>query len=266
MSLIEEIKRTLILKAKEKERTDYGQVLHASDVYNFCPRRYALYQKYPDAPIQNKVITASQALNYALGIKIQEIVVENSLGLVGIWECKLCRRTYYGIMPKKCNTCISSRFKYRELEIKHKDMIVGHIDMVYRKTDESIIVEIKSMKPEEFKNLDKPKLQHEYQVMTYLYLINRTKLKNKILKDLKVTGKYGYILYVCKTAMQEPFKLFTIKYKREFGRKLDKHLEDLENFMNAKEPKLPERICRTKIDLMAKECNLSDICFDGGLK
>lgn len=260
MNLINELKRAIVARTIANSRKDYAKVIHASDIYNFCLRRYALYKKYP-IDIKSKCITVAQALTYAIGTKIQEIVIENSLSLIGIWECGLCYKLYYGYKPKRCESCMSKKFTYKELNLEYKSL-VGHIDMIHREADESVIVEIKSIEPERFKNITMPSLQHECQLQVYLYLINRNKTRNKILRDLKITGKYGYVLYVCKTSLQEPFKLFTVKYKRSFAKQLDSYLKSIEDFSRTGE--IPDRICKSKIDLMAKHCDLAHLCFDGG--
>lgn len=264
MNLQKEIERVMVERLKSSSRNDYSKVIHASDIYDFCPRRYALYKLNKNINVQELFADVSTALTFEIGKKIQNIIIENAPSLMGIWVCDSCFREHYGIRPKKCNNCFSKKFIYKEVEIKYNCgdyILMGHIDMIHKEVDNSVVVEIKSINPEDFDLLTSPKLQHEYQVMTYLYLIKENKkLKDKLIKEFKLTSKYGYILYVCKTKKKEPFKLFIVKLSKSFNNKMNSYLESLKTFSETKI--LPERICNNKLYLLARNCKISNLCFE----
>jgi len=258
--LLKELKRRIYDKAFANPRCDYSSIIHASDIFEMCVRKYCIFSK-KQLRRAKPGAGAGLALTFEIGKKIQHIVTECMPEIVGVWQCLVCNQIHTGPRPMECS-CHSRVFRYMETELSYpvgKFTMTGSIDVLTAEYDGAVPVEVKSIKPEDFDKLEEPLLQHVYQVETYLYLISKLKNKDKILKYFKITDKKGYIIYVCKAHKQEPFKIFEIQPSVQFKKTMDNYIKDLKTF--SKTGKIPARNCSTIHHPLARTCLVLDICF-----
>lgn len=243
--------------------------LHVSDLLGKCVRKMALSAML-DLPMPSGHIQDSMGLTFAQGTAIHDFVKDKVAKghpekLFGRWGC-LCGKTITEPMLRlsvpniACSECGTVPDKYHELELHDDDlMMVGSPDItLYLEELEAYYpVEIKSINPEDWKEIARPKPDHVLQVLFYWYLMK--KLGYSVADQIS-------ILYVNKGyVFKSPFKEFIV-YPEEVIERLDEYIEEAKALKEAREggPLPPRTVCSSISCKDAKECHVAVTCFQRG--
>lgn len=142
---------------------------------------------------------------------------------IGWWRCLACRRVEFGL-PRirncpKCNA-LPEAFLYEEHEMKLNDPVYvsGHPDMLLSLGKQDIrVVELKSMKHDDWKKLTYPHADHVFQIHGYFcFLPYDSKL------PVKVNPNRGLLLYITKAdgIREFPIKAFHVTRRPEIVRQI----------------------------------------------
>lgn len=251
--------------------------IHASHLTEFCSRSYALCHKDKRKFHPKSYIGLNQSVTFDVGNLVHDAVKKRFARtklLIGEWECLHCKNIQVGFQPKICH-CSGTHFRYRELKVPYKvseDMdCVGSIDAVLAyDVKKCFAIEIKSIRPEGWKDsnnityqsITEPMLEHRMRMNVYLWLLKNT--YNKAIKNLGIDTTRGLVLYVNKgqSGMKEfPMKPFVVNYDPKIIRPIEDKIKELKTF--SKNGKLPKRICKQSLNLMARSCVARDLCFKG---
>lgn len=223
-------------------RTDIER-LHASDMYLFCPRKVSLMHK-------NNIVPSAR--NHSLGEKV-------TFG-IGIMIEKLILMALKNVLIGEFKFMQDARFVHYTAPVLEKKIIdnvylIGHPDAVVQIGDRRVIVDIKSINGEDFNTLttDRVPLTYKYQLQTYLYLAEKSPVKYH---------DTAYLIFVSKKHSQSPIKIVGIKLEPYIRKQFNKHLRELKEYY--KTGNIPERLCMRDNDIMARQCNVLEICFKGG--
>ncbi len=167
-----------------------------SGVHEYCPRESAI--AWRDA-LDDKPgwITTAERLTYDTGHFLQRSITEHlHAHLLGDWGCSVCgsmRRGWYELC--RCGAVPV----YHELYFRSPiSGVMGSLDLVIDLNfGKGIPVEVKTIEKDEFKKLPAPKIEHRYQLLSYLRLLREVGEVDPWVKGEIETG-FGYVLYICK--------------------------------------------------------------------
>lgn len=249
----------------------------ASGLYEACMRKHILGTKLK--AIETRWTSFGSRVTFGIGNALHTWA-QNTTEIFGnkrrgFWECLACRKTdfkAFGARPKiRCNCGAKlSAYIYREFggHIKNPVEFTMHVDMFIEVNNFLRIVEIKTIKGEEFDRLICPLAQHEYQVS--VYVLGASMFKKKLFPNFD--SKVAYILYISKGHKQKeiPMKMFPVKISREtLGVIVDKlkiYKEGLKKY--PKELPACNEKCRAPVfdSYIAKSCPLLNTCREYELK
>ncbi len=245
-----------------KPRTDLN--IHASDLYSFCPRRWAIAYQHKVSPRNVQFegnYHPSRKMTFRAGEFYEELVREAlqiSKRLAGIFKCQCCEHTFFEQGP--CPKCGKDTWEYSQLElvvpIANGIRVEGHIDMVYKHPKGgNVIVESKMMgvqpahPQESYDSLNRPKTIHLYQVQTYLWLTAHGKyyLESKG----KLNPLFAAIVYLCRLERFAPFKLYALEKDKQIQLEITRNVSAYKLFLENGAKELPPRVCTAKTNFLA---------------
>lgn len=264
---------------------------HASDVTSedWCARRVALLFQHKIEP-KGMYATAVDRLVWAFGHATEDILInwlaEADLA-VGDWRCSKCRVPQsFTKRPKFCPACGAQdnlgTWAYEETRVTGAPSGIGcGLDLFVRLPHKAklTIVEIKSLKQDQFQVLKAPVGEHRLRTNLYMRCLAESDFKHKD----KVDTDEALVFYVCKQgwgvkddripAMGFGEKGFTAfkEFKVERDDSLTQYLVDksvpLEEWkdevrktQNLMTPP-PPGICPNVLCPRAQECEVKDVCF-----
>ena len=206
------------LNIAPQTETQFISPPRASGLHNACMRQLVL-------GVQNKIrkkdfLSNGDLVTYGIG-RAMHTWVQNSNDVLGkrrrgYWRCLACGAIrQFGAPPTtKCPKCGANpeASLYHEFfgKITKPFYIQGHPDMFLEVAPGIIrVVEIKSMAGAQFDTLRSPLAQHEWQVLSYLLVLQYDR---KL--PVKVDSKLGYVLYISKKQAGKgklPYKMFAVK-------------------------------------------------------
>lgn len=273
--------QTLLKASYENEisgRTDKkNTVIHASDIFNFCPRKFCICVAEGIPFHTNEYLSNTVALTFDIGKKIQDIVVSrlNKTGkLIGTWYCKNCNSYFYGTSRNVCSVCGSKHsLEYRDTRLEYpitNDIsLVGQIDIQVFDNKYIYTGEVKSIGKDAYNELIEPLIQHKYQIMTYLFMLSKSKtlLNGKPISyweqknSLQFYKQKGSIIYIPKGGVKNPFeKIFTQDLNNKFVIEITSKLSEVRKFKT--KGVLPEnRYCKSELSQMSRGCQARRICL-----
>lgn len=247
-----------------------GKYLHVSDLLSKCIRKRAIHQKYGTKP-KSRRLTVSDRLTFAQGDAIHDLLKSIARDgdpdeVWGKWSCKCGELhhdepcTYSSInRTETCEYCHTLVDVYHEVSMVDEELwIVGNPDLILYKAryDAYLISELKSIAPDQFKTLARPKPEHVLQVVFYWYLMR--KLGYRVLDRVS-------IFYASKGwSFTKPFLEFVIDPQHELHR-LEPMIEDaIAHRASVEGAELPGRtFCSSASAKDAKSCEVCQICFGG---
>lgn len=243
--------------------------LHVSALIHDCMRSYAL-REARGGTVEAQALRLAEQLTYRQGEAMAEIIVKAVTGTTpasiwGNWRCR-CHATETTTPCTKaestalspCTHCGQPLDEYREVSMFNEEYeIVGNPDILLFLEDANAFqgVELKSITPNEFPELARPKPDHVIQSLFYWWLMRQL--------NYRLTTTWS-IVYLNKghSFRGNPYKEFVVDMPSQVAR-LDMFLEEalaLKQFREGGD--LPPRVrCNTPNDAMAKKCNECQACF-----
>ena len=249
-----------------------GGYVHATHLDNICLRAVYLHSRY-NIPVPMKQVTSNDRLTWNTGRGFEKHVRKQlikSFGENQIFGISSCRcENLKSTFPKTeksidCDTCKTDQYhKYHEHTFSLDEFgVVGNADFGYIiDNDKLILIEIKSIKKEEFEKLKKPQPPHKNQILRYYYYAKL--LGFNVSSEVQVV--YVSKGYIGKLGHGDvPYKSFTIDTKNEDFSKFDRELETgklIKQMHNNESDLKVERNCNSCECATAKKCAVSGICF-----
>ena len=223
------------------------KVIHISDLYSFCFRKYILAYKN-DIPINTTQLNLPISLRVTFGL--------------GYYIERMVLKSLYPYLVGQLNTCKQcGQIKYNAplLAWTVGDYtITGHPDGIVKLGNTNYIIDVKSIDKDRFKDLDEANLENQWQIRGYLYLKRKLKLK---------IGNVGFLIYVSKGHNQMPIKVFPVTLNKVYKNWMDDTVKEIETFSKNRR-RIPKMVCSTELHPLARTCPVKDICFKkkGGKK
>jgi hypothetical protein len=246
-----------------------GQYLHVSDLLYKCQRRTAIIERHNLAGRVDK-LSLSDALTFRQGEAIHDVIKERTtlgapMAIWGKWKCQCGNLRhedpclYSETEPEDiCEYCGTPTNVYVEVPMIHEEIgVVGTPDLLLylRAINAFHVSELKSIAPDQFKELVRPIPIHVIQVLFYWYIMRHL--------GYRLTDK-ATIFYVTKGYVFKgvPYKEFVIDVQSQL-RRLDDYIEDARMLKEARAGgNLPIRtFCATDDCTEAKKCDVTAICF-----
>lgn len=258
--------------------------LRASDLLKstaeFCPREHA-FMDMGLATKKGSFVGTSLRMTFNHGSYMERQIRDVYLRdlVVGEWECSVCGHAHptFGKAPIiKCPSCgFGNKWTYKEPRFEDDSTgVSGGIDMLLDVGQKKLlIVEIKTMAPDEFKTLVAPLAEHKFRTSLYLRLAETSKwsasdrVNTQESKILYVTKSFGFKDETLKAAgikdaAFSPFKEFTITRNDDIlATPLSK--AKVLNVWRATKKGMPCGICSNGLTKRAQGCPAVGPCFSG---
>jgi hypothetical protein len=254
------------LKGNHKARVVRdGEYIHVSDLISKCTRMFALADRY-GVNLTGDRIFDSMEIVFAFGHAAQTYLTDKlkrtrPKELYGRWTCPCGESehtgTYRDVQDRKCACGKFGLEQYNELVIPNKRYkITGSVDVTMYFDHGFYLVEVKSIKQEDFNALVRPLPDHILQAVFYWWLAKED--------GYAVYDKLS-VVYISKgfSFRNEWMKEFQID-PRDYVSSLDDYLEEAELLKQSKDSKsnpLPHRVCPTMASPQAKKCPTCALCF-----
>jgi len=253
--------------------------IHASAVtkeLEFCPRAHALIDITGNED-KSEFIGTSMQYTFGIGRALEKMLREDWAGAIayGDWECHSCGTPHYmQFRPVACKYCHAGGKGFRYVEPRFTSAISGlsgGIDLMVRLPGykKATLIEVKTMKEDEWKALSAPLSEHRLRTNLYLRLVDESDgdLKNYVMTDRAI------IIYLVKgfgakdpklkdlgvKELFSPFKEFIIERDDSKTDHLtDKGVQWL-TWKNTGTP--PDRICDSPDCARASKCPVKKPCF-----
>lgn len=250
------------------------EVIHASDVTKpeFCARKFRLLD-HTGVKQSDSYISAALRATFDIGSMVADKLVEDWIGSYaqGHWQCSRCGlKSSFGIQPDKaCTAGIGKcKWKYQEVRfLSESTHIDGSIDLLADLGGPKLkVVELKTIKPDDFDKLAAPLAEHRLRTRLYLKIIEdstnpiRLRLDTQSAKILYVSkgfGKmhpdYGQIV---------PFKEFDVQRDDESIAEYIQHGLDVKLHRETKTIPI-KKVCPSVACPTAKSCPVKAQCWGG---
>lgn len=258
--------------------------LRASDLLKptaeFCPREHA-FMDMGVAKKKGSFVGTSLRMTFNHGTFMERQIRDVYLRdiVVGQWECGICHHEHssFGKAPKiKCPSCgWGNKWGYKEPRFADEETgVSGGIDMLLDiGQPKLLIVEIKTMTPEDFKTLAAPLAEHKFRTSLYLKLAESSKwevsdrVNTTESKILYVTKSFGFKdetlkLAGIKDAPFSPFKEFTIRRNDDILANPMAKAKVLQKWRATKQG-MPAGVCSNGLCKRAQGCPAVAPCFSG---
>lgn len=271
-----------------KQKARPTKRVHASEMWKsdmfgqsgeFCPREYALLDILEKRRPDEYIKTCSQMV-FHFGHHVADIVIQalaEKGKAVGHWKCQYCEHLYkFQKRPRECSECEHDKFDYIECRFKSKetDMSCGVDLLVPTLSGKHRIVELKSIKDEEFKKLEAPLQEHKRRTNLYMRIVE----DSKGTRSKKINTQEAVVLYVskggygCKDSNLHkegitdgpfsPFKEFLVKRDDTVTQVKWEHTRTLKEWREGKRPMM-KGLCPTRVCGRAQSCSVVEACFSG---
>lgn len=256
--------------------------LRASDLlkddYAFCPREHAFLDMGVASKKGSYVGTALR-LTYNHGHYMEDQIRNDLVRdlAVGTWECEVCGHEHpsFGHAPKvKCPSCgWGHKWKYKEVRFEDKYTgVSGGIDLLVKTPKPKLmIIEIKTMAPDKFKDLVAPLAEHRARTTLYMHLASKTKLAERVnLNEARViyaVKSYGIkdetlATNGIKDSPFSPFKEFPLTRDDTILNTPLARARTLKVWRDTKKG-IPCGICPNGLVKRAQQCSAVSACFSG---
>lgn len=267
----ESVLSSILDKAPRQSRVARtGLKIHVSDLISKCVRKKAIVEKHKVAMSVDR-LSLTDSLTFRQGDAIHDVIKERAAAgapslVWGKWHCKCgshkvetpCVLSQVDL-TQICSYCETPADVYDEADFLDDELaIVGHPDLILYMPgiNAFYVTELKSISPDAFKDLVRPKPEHVIQVLFYWWLMRR--------KGMRVVDTAS-ILYVTKGYVfrGKPYIEFEIDVTENLNR-LDNYIEDARAVLRSrKEGVLPPRVtCASRSSPDARACEVAHLCFD----
>ena len=256
-----------MLRRQDNVRPD-GRIgtteVHLSSLIDFCARQYFLAG---DTVLEADKPTGAHKVMWAIGLAAEKHVVagivadRNRVGVYGRWQCA-CRTLHYqGAHNSRfglCDRCGTEAKFYKQPVLRDPGFaIVGSPDVAFFVDGgKLLIIEVKSMNGDDFKELVEPLPDHTLQGLGYRRLA---------IKEGLDVHESVHVLYVNKAfKWGSCYKEYAVVDSPASNVLLDKWWKEAKSLKNArKSGKAPNRLrrCSAATTPRAKKCPLVGRCF-----
>lgn len=291
------------------EQAETG-LIHVSSLPEICPRALALAEDYQTLDVLFKNVSSNDRIVWAMGRAAEKHVRDTlipKLGINNVLGSFLCpcghtehtpnppqnpqslassglRRVPRGTILEPvseypvCSRCNNPVSIYQEQRLIDPTVnVVGNSDLIYRNAEGKwVVLEIKSMKGDMFKELTARHDQQKGSVLTTTVNghIYQATAYHKLLTNLGYdVAESVKILYVSKNYLrQAPYKEYDITVNETMRRRLVVEWEKAEVYKNYRDQKeargtairLPPRlgVCQDCMSTRAKSCPVVEPCFN----
>lgn len=272
------------------EKARHDPYIHASDLMKeleFCPREWALLQLTQTKPKDQFVGTALR-LTFDHGKDLERRIRNHYLRdvIVGHWKCGVCSQLHkgqgggliFGKAPKVvCPKCgWGHQWQYEEVRFKdHETGISGGLDAIIDVGQpHHLLVEIKSIDKDAFKDLKAPLAEHKFRTALYLELATNSDSP----EATKVNTQKAHILYVSKSfgfkdqqvkdsnvkdSAFSPFKEFAVSRNPDLTATSRAKSAVLTAFRSKEGGAIPCGVCTNGLTQRAQKCSAVKACFSG---
>lgn len=233
---------------------------HASDLdAPYCARKLYYRHKYPESKIQSSFLT----FTFSLGRSIETILRQEYLldYMFGLWGCgtiynegiitRCGEVSPYGKFPYwNCVSCGSYNWVYKEISWVCEELGVScSFDGFLEIEGQLYLLEIKSMKEDQFKKLTSPLSHHERRTKIYMNCL-------RYFPDFSI-APIAYIVYCSKSSgvwqggQVVPFQVFEIPYEdieKDIIQKVSPY------YLSLKTNIPPKRVCVSQQDKQGLVC------------
>lgn len=258
--------------------------LRASDLlkkdYEFCPREHA-FMDLALAKKKDAFVGTALRMTFGHGHFMEDSIRNEYLRdiAVGNWECHVCGHEHptFGKAPTvKCPSCgWPSKWKYKEPRFKDPYTDVsGGIDLLLDVGQPKLLlIEIKTMSPDEFKSLAAPLAEHKARTSLYLQLAasDPSEISKRIntqeARVLYATKSFGFKDETLKAAGIKdagfsPFKEFTLTRQDSLNTTPLNKARTLKVWRGDKQG-MPCGICQNGFTKRAQSCSAAAPCWSG---
>lgn len=260
------VARAVRLADTESETTRAGsEFVHVSALVrgDFCPRAHLIHQRHNHD--QQVSVLSQMRIVWELGraaenhVRKQFIRMHGMHRVIGKWRCP-CEATEHcgnGNPHTLCQSCGKPVDIYGELDLFDQARnLGGHPDLLYLTRSGGLeVVEIKSIRKEDFSALLRPAPEHVLQCWSYLRILRETT------PGVTVNGR---VLYVAKDYIQpkvSPYLEFPLPPKPQILDLLEAQAAEAASHQKA--GTLPPRLdlCTGPLTKRAKGCDACALCF-----
>lgn len=227
----------------------------------------------------DRFTSTSLSVTFEIGRMVQEYVVHtlaSTNSTVGDWRCDHCGELHeFMLRPNLCRVCKCPKLKQQEVRLySQKSGISCGIDMFQVVDEKYKIIEIKTIGPEDFKNLVGPLAEHKLRTNLYLRVADECDHPHKE----RFNTEEATVLYVSKGGFGckddtvatygikdqnfSPFKEFTIKRDDEQTNELVFRAKRLDEYKKGAKG-IPLGVCPTSYCKRASKCQMVKDCFSG---
>jgi len=243
----------------------------ASSMYDSCNRFHVIgtiekYEKPEWSGVKERIL-------FGIG-NAYHYWVQNNVDLfedrrIGWWKCLACGKVHsFGKPPTKHCKCgahpRATEYLEHHMELKGKYPCGGHPDMfLYIDPHCTRVVELKSIKGDDFQKLKAPIIQHVYQIHTYMFGCAQDKTL-----PVETDPNLSYIMYLSKRHIVKtlPLKMFTVERDESIIRFIKKKTSDYKKGIENYPKFLPEPIdecMRNEFrNYRAKQCVCRTKCLE----
>lgn len=228
-----------LLSEFEKSVISYPR---ASSLHSACMRMHVIGTVLEKEKISKANI--SLRLTYGIGNALHRWI-QNEPDVFGDkrrgwWRCTACNTIlYFGAPPKKkCSKCGArpEAMIYHEhyMRITKPYHVTGHPDLFIYKNKTFRVVEAKTMNPKDFDKLVAPLAEHEWQILTYMWGLQKDKRM-----PVEIDKTVGYVAYIAKklTVKEFPIKMYPVAYSEQVIKRITAKLrvydKGVQNYPNS---------------------------------
>lgn len=240
----------------------YSGYVHVSSLSgNFCAREYAIAQHEELSLYES--LTGGHKVTFKIGRAVEEhirsaIIAEHGKkNIFAKWSCECGADSRLGLYREAKCKCGKPLDIFDEPAITDEENgVTGRPDLVLYKDKTLHIVEIKSMKKDQWDTLEAPLDSHIKQNIFYPYLLD--------MYNYPVSPVVTFIYCTKDFKYGSPYKEFTIDTSETKYIKLREELlaeaKQVRNFIANKVS--PPRICASEHSPLAKKCKVAFRCFN----
>jgi Holliday junction resolvase-like predicted endonuclease len=256
-------------------------ITHASDVTkdDWCPRRVALLLQH-NVEAEGTWATAVDRLVWALGLAAGDAIAHwmaDADLAIGNWKCRACGETVnFSTRPGGCGECGGTVWDYVEVRFRSEQSgISGAIDLLWRHPTRKLrIVEVKSIKQDQFQALKAPIAEHKLRTNLYMRCVKESRHQWRNTVDTE----RATVIYVTKQGWGvkdptiqamgfgekpfAPFKEFEVERDDSQTDVLVEKAQRLEIWKAHQSPvTIPSGVCPNALCPKAQRCEVSKQCF-----
>lgn len=217
------------------EEYKYTSFCRVSGLATLCPRQQILGLRFNI--LKKEWISIGTKMIYDKGNAYHRWVQNDPLYFgerrIGWWKCLACGNKRFGKPPKvKCKVCgalpDASLYEEHEMQLEHPLRVSGHPDMLLEVGPGDVrVVELKSIKGEDWEKLKAPLAANLYQINGYMTFLRYDKSL-----PVRVNSKKGIVIYITKKdgANTFPMKAWHVRRDELIVKSM---VEDLRQFKKA---------------------------------